>query len=310
VEYGEYDHDKLKDFDLEFLKELDLPEWELDLSELNDIELDEDKEDSIPEPAKVAKLVEIGDIFQLWPHRLLCGDSTNVNNIELLMDGAKADMVLTDPPYGMHLDTDRTAIDGWNYKRVEWDGDDFNPDFITTPLTVFSYCDEIFLRWADYYAEHLLPYKNDWAWLCRDKRSDALEVNGNPDNMLGSMFELVWSKAKHKRTLIRIGRAWSYGLHKDDVRRIHPTQKPRVLSEWFIDAYMKKKWSKIVDLYSGGGGTLLACEAKGMISYNMEYDAQYVEAIIKRYHDYTKWARDIKCLNRDIDLSPILKDEK
>lgn len=315
VEYGEYDHDKLKDFDLEFLKELDLPEWELDLSELNDIELDEEKEDSTPEPAKVAKLIEIGDIIQLWPHRIMCWDSTDKETVDTLMDGKKADMVFTDPPYGMFLDTDYSAMRSEKsmgnksnkFNKVIGDSEDFNPNLVLIPMEYFDYCDEFFTRWADYYAE-IIANKNEWSWIVRDK---AFSETENTDSMYGSNFELCWSKARHKRELARIKWKWFFGMDKDDTKsRVHPTQKPAILAEWFINKYEKKGTGLIADVYLGSWSTLIACEKTNRVCYGMELDPVYIEVIIKRYHDYTKWAREIKCLNRDIDLSPILKDEK
>ena len=310
VEYGEYDHDKLKDFDLEFLKELDLPEWELDLSELNDIDLDEEKEDSVPEPAKEAKLIEIGDIIQLWPHRIMCWDSTDKETVDTLMDGKKADMVFTDPPYWMFLDTDYSSMKNDEksigksnkFNKVIWDSEDFNPNLVLIPMEYFDYCDEFFTRWADYYAE-IIANKNEWSWIVRDKSFSDSE---NTDKMYGSNFELCWSRARHKRELARIKWKWLFGMDKDDTKsRVHPTQKPAILAEWFINKYEKKGNGLIADVYLGSWSTLIACEKTNRVCYWMELDPVYIEVIIKRYHDYTKWAREIKCLNRDLDLTQL-----
>ena len=84
--------------ELEELEDLELNELYPEI-DLNEIELDEENEDSVPEPQKEAKLVKVGDIFQLGNHRIMCGDSTVKEDVDKLMDGKKADMVFTDPPY-------------------------------------------------------------------------------------------------------------------------------------------------------------------------------------------------------------------
>lgn len=296
VEYGEYDHDKLKDFDLEFLKELDLPEWELDLSELNDIELDEDKEDSIPEPAKVAKLIEIGDIIQLWPHRIMCGDSLNVNTVETLLDWKKINMVFTDPPYGMNLNTDYSWMP-WTsskYKKVEWDDKMFDASCI-----MLLQADIYYIRWADYFPETIHNY-HEWNFIVWSKRMTEAETT-----VLWSDYEICWTYPKQKKAI------WFVRWINQSSERLweHPTQKPTELWVKAIDK-SSKAWDIVGDLFLGSWSTLIACEKTNRVCYGMELDPVYIEVIIKRYHDYTKWARDIKILNRDIDLSPILKDEK
>ncbi len=304
VEYGEYDHDKLKDFDLEFLKELDLPEWELDLSELNDIELDEDKEDSIPEPAKVAKLIEIGDIIQLWPHRIMCGDSTNPQNIDTLIDWNKIDMVFTDPPYWIGEKWDRSKR-MWKKSLMEWQFyNDFNDDTIQYAIDAYNLCETLWIeiqvwRWANYYC-HSLPQSNNW--LVRDKRVEDKQKDLNSD------CELAWIKWPNNSVRIfRHLRKWLIKASEHWQKRVHPTQKPVELWVWCFNSYNSEGLSTL-DLFLGSWSTLIACEKTNRVCYGMELDCVYIEVIIKRYREYTKWKRDIKCLNRDIDLS-VLRDE-
>ena len=90
--------------------------------------------------------IVLGDLFEIWPHRLLCGDSTNIDDVNKLMNGEKADMVFTDPPYGMFLDTDysdmkwKMWIKSWKkYDKVIWDNEDFNEDLILMPYNYFKY---------------------------------------------------------------------------------------------------------------------------------------------------------------------------
>lgn len=249
--------------------------------------------DDVPE-APVTPKTQLGDIYQLGKHRLMCGDSTDPVIIGILMNGQKADMVLTDPPYGMFLDTDWSDIkgslksagaksntSGKKYDKVIGDHEDFTPELITTIFNNFALTKEMFIFGADYFAE-LLPDKNDGSWLVWDKRKPSQE------NAIGAEFELIWSKFKHKRRVLR--HDWFGFLSSNNAlearNRVHPTQKP---SSLIID--ILTQWSKdeqnIVDLYGGSGTTLIACEKTNRICYMMELDPKYVDVIITRWESAT-----------------------
>lgn len=250
-------------------------------------------EDAVPEVTEPTAV--LGDVWLLGKHRLMCGDSTSVGAVDILMDGQKADMVFTDPPYGMHLDADwskaksspsfatgKNVLGGKKHKNVIGDHDDFTPEIISTVFACFDYCKEIFLWGADYYAD-LLPNRNDGSWVVWDKRLDE-----SADKMYGSTFELCWSKAKHKRMLARVKWAGIFGTEQEfDHKRHHPTQKPVNLIEWFFDYYSIKDKIIIADVYGGAGGTLIACEKTDRQCYMMELDPHYCDVIIKRWEDYT-----------------------
>ena len=227
---SDWDFDLLKDE----LPELDLSAFDFDWGISDDI-TEEVEEDEAPEVDEVSDPVtKRGDIWQLGRHRLMCGDSTDKETVEFLMDGKKADMVLSDPPYGMFLDTDFSDIKGSmksigrknhtqgnKYNKVIGDNEDFTPELITTFFENFGYCKEMFLFGADYFAE-ILPNKNDGSWLVWDKRKESQA------DAIGSEFELCWSKSKHKRRMLR--HDWFGFLSSqngaDARNRVHPTQKP------------------------------------------------------------------------------------
>lgn len=249
---------------------------ELDVPETKD-------EDEIPEPP-VEPITKFGDIWQLGRHRLMCGDSTDEASVNRLMNGAKADMVLTDPPYGMDLDTDYTKMGdgGKKYNKIIADNTQFNAQPL---LQMFDYCDEIFLWGADYYIETLnRQYPDLGSWIIWDKYSDA-ERNGLLDGRFGSAFETCWSKTKHKRELARVLVTTNYTARGDETR-IHPTQKPVALANWFFERWGKDK-TNIVDLYLGSGSTLIACEQSNKICYGMELDPKYCDVIVKRWENLT-----------------------
>lgn len=210
----------------------------------------------------------------------------------------RADMVFTDPPYGMDLDTDFSSMvnhldfaqDKGFKSGKKYDAgivDDFSPEMINTIFAISA--DEVFLWGADYYAE-LLPDRNDGSWIVWDKRAngnDDLQADYSSDKMYGSCFELCWSKKRHKRDIARVKWAGVFGTEQEpDKKRFHPTQKPVGLSAWFIQRY-SDKGQTILDLFGGSGSTLLACEQLGRKCCMMELDPHYVDVIIQRWENLT-----------------------
>ena len=278
---GEWDFDKLANFDEDFLLDVGFDSTELD--KIFQLKPDA-KDDEVPDPPEEATS-KLGDIFQLGRHRLMCGDSTKVEDVEKLMDGKKADMVFTDPPYGMDLDTDFSGMKGIaggnKYFKVKNDNIDYCPSHL---FRDFGYCKEMFLWGADYYAERLID-KNKGSWIVWDKAFN--DPNDDYDKMFGSNFELCWSKNKHKRALARFLWKGIFGLPKEDTKkRLHPTQKPVDLIIWFLRHFGGEE-QVVSDLFLGSGSTLIACEKTNRICYGMEIDPIYCDVIMKRFEDYT-----------------------
>lgn len=293
AEMSEWDFDLLGE-ELDEILDIDMSDFGFDLSE--EEEETEIIEDEIPE--EVEPIAKQGDIWQLGRHRLMCGDSTSIDDVEKLMNGNKADMIYTDPPYGMNLDTDfsgmKNNLDFAKEKNFtggkKYDQgivDDFNPEMINTIITLDV--KETFLWGADYFAE-LLPNKNDGSWVVWDKRAngnDNIEEDYSSDKMYGSCFELCWSRNKHKRDIARVKWAGVFGTEQEfDHKRHHPTQKPVKLSEWFIKRYSKED-DNVLDLFGGSGSTLIACEQLDRNCYMMELDPHYVDVIIARWEQFT-----------------------
>lgn len=203
-------------------------------------------------------------------------------------------MVLTDPPYGMFLDTDFSTIKGSlkslgrrngtrgnKYDKVIGDNDDFTPALVESVFDMFGDADEVFMFGADYYAE-LIPNRTDGSWLVWDKRKETQA------EAIGSEFELAWSKRKHKRRVLR--HDWFGFLSSCDPdgarNRVHPTQKPVSLMADIIG-----QWGggceTIADPYGGSGTTLVAAEQLGRTCYMMELDPHYCDVIIARWEELT-----------------------
>lgn len=310
AEQAEWDFDLLGE-ELSDILDIDMGDFGFDLSvEEEEKEAVEDEfEMELPEEPRA----KLGDIYQLGRHRLMCGDSTSVTDIDRLMNGIKADMIYTDPPYGMNLDTDYSSmknnLDFANEKNftggkkyAQGIVDDFKPEMINTIMQLDV--KETFLWGADYFAE-ILPNKNDGSWIVWDKRAngnDNIEEDYSSDKMYGSCFELCWSRNKHKRDIARIKWASVFGTEQEfDHKRHHPTQKPVKLSEWFLKKYSKEGYS-ILDLFGGSGSTLIACEQLNRKCYMMELDPKYIDVIINRWEQFTgKKAVLINGNNEDIE---------
>ena len=298
-------HNKLtmnSDFDFYMLEsELsDIDSIDMGKYGFDELEIEEEQEiveDEVPDVPDEPK-AKLGDIYQLGNHRLMCGDSTKEEDIAKLMNGVKADMVFTDPPYGMNLDTDYkigkeevrkdlNVKESKGYKKVIGDSIDFKDELITTIFNNFDYCKEIFVWGGDYYPELLKNYKKG-NYIVWDKiRNENMEEKGQFEGFGLSSFELCWSKQKHKKDIVRILWRGLFGTEKEfDHQRIHPTQKPIKLSSWFIDKYSKEN-DLIVDIYGGSGSTLIACEQLNRKCYMMELDPHYIDVIIQRWENFT-----------------------
>jgi len=283
AELADWDPEILKEIDLEMPDVLDnmfLP------GELDDIlNLDTDTgpvegEDDIPE-RQDDTISKTGDLWQLGEHRLLCGDSTDKATVEILMDGQKADMVFTDPPYGIGYSGEKYANvkpqnQGLSTKRnkapmIIGDGQDFDPSFV---LDLFPHVSEIFIWGFQYYPDKL-GRGGIIVWN-KKQESQALCAHGD--------FELCWSKTeRNKMAWIKWG-----GFQNKEIgeARLHTTQKPIRLAEWFFG-----KWGTIndlvVDLFGGSGSTLIACEKLERKCYMMEIDPGYCDVIVKRWEEFT-----------------------
>mgnify|MGYP002629086117 CR=1 FL=1 len=280
VGFGEWDYNILaNEWD-----DLPLEDWGLDPIGFAK-SAGEAEEDDYEIPDEIETDIVLGDLFQIGEHRLLCGDSTDSDAVAKLMNGEKADMVLTDPPYGMDLDTDYSKLPSTKcegnktYRKIEGDNKEFDPSII---LSIFGYCKETLLFGADYYSK-LLPVGSWYVW---DKR-----VEEKFDLMFGSAFELIWSKARHKREIARFNNTLFSG-EQDAKNKSHPSQKPVKLIDWFLQ---KISGNIIVDLYIGSGTTMVAAHQLDRKCYGMEIDPKYCQVIIDR----------MKALDPDIEVKKL-----
>ena len=267
VGFGEWDWEMLaNEWDAEQLEE-----WGLDIPAFDDPKELEAKEDDYEMPDQITTDIVMGDLFEIGPHRLLCGDSTDSDDVARLMNGEKADMVFTDPPYGMSLNTNyqdihKGASTGKNFDKIINDDKEFDPSCIFV-LDAKEY----FLWGADYY-KHFLPKGGSWhIW---DK------TVGRFNGRIGNEFEMCWSLNSHKREIVSIEWVGYNGINKQDTKqRVHPTQKPVELCLHFIKDYSK---NNVIDLFLGSGSTMVASHQLKRKCYGMEMEPKYCQVIVDR----------------------------
>lgn len=281
----------LAEWDAEMLQQLskehDISPWFDDgdveallerVEQLDPVEGKTDPDDAPEPPAEPT--TKPGDLWILGNHRLLCGDSTNIQHVERLMDGKKADMVFTDPPYGVSVVKDgKVGADFGVAKKgqyVEVIGDDTTQTAHDAIVLCQSLQIPVQVYWGgNYYADKLPPTS---CWLVWDKRGDTGIVNTFAD------CELAWTNMTGPARIHK--QLWNGMIREGEKdKRVHPTQKPVALAEWAISQYLKG--STVLDLFLGSGSTLIACEKLRKSCYGMEMSPAYCDVIVKRWEDFT-----------------------
>jgi DNA modification methylase len=235
-------------------------------------------EDDVPE-TPVDPKTKLGDIYILGNHRLMCGDSTSIDDVEKLMDGQKADMVFTDPPYGV------------DYKGINNDSRDGLQDL---------------LRGS--FGNYLAISKSGAAIYCfhSDRCADVFHSTFREFFHFSSM--IIWAKnsltlsqtdyqSQHEPCLYGWMKNGSHSWYSDrkqtsvwrfDKEKVegHTTPKPVALVEKAI-TNSSKGGDIVVDLFGGSGSTMIASEKIGRKAYLMELDPKYCDVIVKRWEDFT-----------------------
>jgi len=301
---------------IEELKELseemfDLTGFDKDLL----IEPDE-KDDEIP--TDVPPVAKLGDLWALGRHRLLCGDATKIEDVERLMDGKKADMVFTDPPYNVDYSGrgENTSEGILNDKMSKESFDTFLGEIFKrysencktgggwyifhSSSTQHQFQKAIedsgwnvknqiiwnkptaSMGWGDYRWKHEPMFycgKDKTVFYGDRTNSTILDFNKTEQQLLN------WAKRVKRDE--QNGKTTIWTMKRDSVAGYkHPTQKPVELITYAIHNSSKAD-DIVMDLFGGSGSTLIACEKTNRICYMSELDPKYCDVIIKRWEDYT-----------------------
>ena len=300
AEIATWDFDKL---DLE-LSTLEMDMELFGFESYDDVEVQEAVEDEfdieVPEEPKA----KLGDVYQLGKHRLMCGDSTNIDDVEKLMNGNKANMLLTDPPYNVNYEGG--TKDKLKIKNDNMDNDSFKQFLIDA----FSNADIVMKPGAVFYIWHADSEGYNFRGACYNvgwKVRQCLVWNKN--SMVMGRQDYHW---KHEPCLY----GWKDGashlwtsdrkqttvisFDKPTKNDLHPTMKPIPLFDYQIknNTYAG---DIVLDLFGGSGTTIMACEQNERVAYTMEYDPKYVDVIINRWEEFTgKKAVLLNADNEDI----------
>lgn len=245
--------------------------------------------DDIPETPAEPK-TKLGDIWLLGNHRLMCGDSTNMDTVNKLIEreinDPKTFVLITDPPYGIKRDKGFGGFGGFgkpikrrSYDNGGWD-DEIPPQHFFDQVLQFSHKALIF--GGNFFAHFLPPSKH---WIVWDKKNTMPSFGD---------AELIWTNIPRDSVKIK---PYTYnGLIGKEKERFHPTQKPVALIEDLIQEYTLPK-ETVIDLFGGSGSTLIACEILNRNCYMMELDPIYCDVIVQRWENFTgkRATLDLSC---------------
>ena len=282
---GEWDYDALANFDEDLLKDVGFDSKELDKI----FQLDtKPEDDDVPEQRTTD--IKLGDMFQLGEHRLLCGDSTTEANVERLMGGLKADMVFTDPPYGVGYEGGSSN----EKKREKLQGDETADLYLPTLQIVNEFTNDsasVYLWFAgmemlaviqaviqaDFQVRNLLI----WHKLKAHYGSLSAQYKQKHEPFL-----YLHKKGKSPKWYGDTTQVTVWEVEQSHKNEYHPTQKPVELATKAITNSSARD-NIVLDLFGGSGSTLIACEKLNRKCRMMEIDPLYVQTIIDRWEKFS-----------------------
>lgn len=293
-EYAKWDFSKLS---IE-LEDMDLDGFDFEWGISADLDTEDVQEQEIPELSEDVSIIQLGDIIELGQHRLMCGDSTNADDVAKLMNGEVADLLITDPPYNV----DYEGGTGLKIKNDNMADDKFQ-EFL---FEAFQNANNSIRDGAVFYIWHADSNGYGFRKACADVGWQVRQC-------------LIWAKNalvmgrqdyqwRHEPCLYgwKDGASHYFGgdrkqttvleFDKPKVNEFHPTMKPVELFSYQMQN-SSKKGDKVLDVFGGSGTTIIAAEHLERKAYMMEFDPKYCDVIVKRYANFTACTDDI-CIIR------------
>lgn len=290
AEFSEWDFEKLG-IEFEGL-DFELEEFGFEIDFDNEEQTPEIEEDEVPE--EVDTRCKLGDIWQLGEHKLICGDCTDINVIESLMGGVKADLYLTDPPYNVNYsdghETER-KIKNDNFDSDEECGRElwlpaFHNVLINSNDCCSVYC---FMPQGGTHMMMMMMMMAKAGWQVKHEliwKKQSIVLNRADYNYQHEPFLYGWNKT-HKfygKGEFKNTSVWE--IDRPTKSKEHPTMKPiKLLSEILLNA--TKEGDIVIDSFGGSGSTLIACEQLNRKCYICELDEHYCDVIIQRWENLT-----------------------
>ena len=236
-------------------------------------------EDAVPE-VPVNPITVLGDVWLLGNHRVMCGDSTSIDAVEKLMDGQKADMVFTDPPYGIDVVNDNGKVGGGTAKYPTTKFSKIIGDSTTdTAKEFYNACiamgfDKFIIWGGNYFTDFLKPNR---CWVVWFKNHVTERTFAN--------CELAWTNIDHNSKTY--SSTWDgYTKEGESGSKIHPSQKPIKLCGDVLQDFTEKN-EIVYDGFLGSGSTLIVCEKLQRQCFGLELDPKYCDVIVTRWEEFT-----------------------
>jgi site-specific DNA-methyltransferase (adenine-specific) len=284
VGFGEWDWDSLaNEWDAE-----KLDDWGLDIPGFEIAEELEAEEDDFEVPDEITTDIVLGDLFEIGEHRILCGDSTDSDQVAKLMDGKKADLVFTDPPYGMAYESNAWDSKKKEVKQKRTDTQILNDEDTNVGkdalnlLPVFLNNDRHFYIWCRWdcftdfkdICENIGKIKSVVVW---DKGGPGLgDLKGSYGDSEWAIFGMIGRRELKERQ----NGVWQVNRMKG-LQMQHPTQKPLEICERGINNSTNTN-ELVLDLFLGSGSTMAASHQLKRKCYGMELDPKYCQVIVDR----------------------------
>ena len=247
--------------------------------------------DEVPEPPE-EPITQTGDLWLLGEHRLLCGDSTSAEDVGRLMDGQRAEMCFTDPPYGVnyeggHFHSGDVNIKNKREKIVADESASIYTKFLPIIIPVID--GPCYIWFADSKAREVYNSVHESGceihaliiWHKTNATYAAMNAQYKQRHEPCLYFK---PKGSTLRWCGKTTEATVWNQDRDGINDLHPTQKPVALALKAIGNHDAKN---VLDCFSGSGSTLIAAEQLGRKCYGMEIDPKYCDVIVKRWEDFT-----------------------